>query len=244
MTGATSNPTIFAKAITGSDLYDDQLRRLVASGRAGSHGSCSSRLRSKTSRDAARLLRPEYDRSGGGDGFISFECTPDLADRHRRDHRTGHRPLAATRPAQRDDQGPGDGGGAASDRGADAPRRQRQHHPAVLRRTLRRGDRCLRPRARGQGEWRRVRRRSQFGRVILSVSGSTPRSTPNCRRARRYAARSRRERASGVPALPDDVRGRAVEPAGEPRRQIASDRYGRVRGPRIPSTQIFCMCRS
>ena len=32
VTGATSNPTIFAKAITGSDLYDEQLRRLVAGG--------------------------------------------------------------------------------------------------------------------------------------------------------------------------------------------------------------------
>ena len=30
VTGATSNPTIFAKAITGSDRYDDQLRRLAA----------------------------------------------------------------------------------------------------------------------------------------------------------------------------------------------------------------------
>ena len=29
--------------------------------------------------EAARLLRPEFDRSGGRDGFISFECTPDLA---------------------------------------------------------------------------------------------------------------------------------------------------------------------
>ena len=32
VTGATSNPTIFAKAITGSDRYDDQLRRLVSGG--------------------------------------------------------------------------------------------------------------------------------------------------------------------------------------------------------------------
>lgn len=31
-------------------------------------------------REAARLLAPEFERSGGGDGFISFECTPDLAD--------------------------------------------------------------------------------------------------------------------------------------------------------------------
>ena len=32
VTGATSNPTIFAKAITGSDRYDDQLRAAVAAG--------------------------------------------------------------------------------------------------------------------------------------------------------------------------------------------------------------------
>jgi len=32
ITGATSNPTIFAKAITGSDRYDHQLRDLVAGG--------------------------------------------------------------------------------------------------------------------------------------------------------------------------------------------------------------------
>jgi len=31
-------------------------------------------------RRAAQLLRPEYDRSRGLDGFVSFECTPDLAD--------------------------------------------------------------------------------------------------------------------------------------------------------------------
>jgi transaldolase len=32
VTGATSNPTIFAKAITSSDRYDDQLRSLVSAG--------------------------------------------------------------------------------------------------------------------------------------------------------------------------------------------------------------------
>jgi transaldolase len=32
VTGATSNPTIFAKAITGSDLYDEQLRALAEGG--------------------------------------------------------------------------------------------------------------------------------------------------------------------------------------------------------------------
>ena len=79
MTGATSNPTIFAKAITGSDLYDEQLRHLAAAGERDPQALFFS-LALDDVRDAARLLRPEHDRSGGRDGFISFECTPDLAD--------------------------------------------------------------------------------------------------------------------------------------------------------------------
>src|SRR3954452_21433841 len=79
VTGATSNPTIFAKAITGSDLYDEQLRRLVASGGSETQELFFSLALCGDRRDA-RLLRPEYDRSGGLDGFVSFECTPDLAD--------------------------------------------------------------------------------------------------------------------------------------------------------------------
>jgi transaldolase len=79
VTGATSNPTIFAKAITGSDLYDDQLRDLVATGQRDVQELFFS-LALDDVREAARLLHPEYDRTGGADGFISFECTPDLAD--------------------------------------------------------------------------------------------------------------------------------------------------------------------
>ena len=79
VTGATSNPTIFAKAITGSDLYDEQLRDLRSAGERDPQALFFS-LALDDVRDAARLLRPDYDRSGGRDGFISFECTPDLAD--------------------------------------------------------------------------------------------------------------------------------------------------------------------
>jgi transaldolase len=79
VTGATSNPTIFAKAITGSDRYDDQLRGLAAAGQRDLQELFFS-LALDDVRAAARLLRPAYDRSQGSDGFISFECTPDLAD--------------------------------------------------------------------------------------------------------------------------------------------------------------------
>jgi transaldolase len=48
VTGATSNPTIFAKAITGSDLYDDQSGAWPQKGNA-TRRNCSSRSRSTTS---------------------------------------------------------------------------------------------------------------------------------------------------------------------------------------------------
>ena len=79
VTGATSNPTIFAKAITGSDLYDEQLRRLAAVGERDPQELFFS-LALDDVRQGAGLLRAEYDRSDRRDGFISFECTPDLAD--------------------------------------------------------------------------------------------------------------------------------------------------------------------
>src|SRR6185312_3109149 len=79
VTGATSNPTIFAKAITGSDLYDEQLRGLASGGHLETQELFFT-LALDDVRAAARELRPAYDRSGGRDGFMSFECTPDLAD--------------------------------------------------------------------------------------------------------------------------------------------------------------------
>ena len=76
VTGATSNPTIFAKAITTSDRYDDELR-------AAGAGSSQERFFAIALEDvgrAADLLRPVYEARRGRDGFVSFECTPDLAD--------------------------------------------------------------------------------------------------------------------------------------------------------------------
>ena len=79
VTGVTSNPTIFAKAIKGSDRYDGQIRRLVTSG-ARDPQELFLTLALDDVRQAADVLRPSYDASDGQDGFVSFECTPDLAD--------------------------------------------------------------------------------------------------------------------------------------------------------------------
>src|SRR5829696_3200289 len=78
VTGATSNPTIFAGAIGGSDRYDGQLRTLVASGVREPQELFFELALADVGR-AADLLRPAYEASGGRDGFVSFECTPDLA---------------------------------------------------------------------------------------------------------------------------------------------------------------------
>ncbi|MFN8215752.1 MAG: transaldolase [Solirubrobacterales bacterium] len=79
VSGATSNPTIFARAIESSSLYDRQLKRLLpASGSDAQELFFALAL--EDVRNAARELRPTHEASGGSDGFISFECTPDLAD--------------------------------------------------------------------------------------------------------------------------------------------------------------------
>jgi transaldolase len=79
VTGATSNPTIFAKAITGSDRYDEQLRDAAATGIRDPQ-ELFFELALDDVRRAADLLRATYDASDGRDGLVSFECTPDLAD--------------------------------------------------------------------------------------------------------------------------------------------------------------------
>jgi transaldolase len=79
VTGATSNPTIFAKAITGSSHYDEQLRSLIDRGILDSK-VLFFELALEDVRQAALALRPAYDESHGRDGFVSFECTPDLAN--------------------------------------------------------------------------------------------------------------------------------------------------------------------
>jgi transaldolase len=76
VTGATSNPTIFSTDITTSDLYDNQLR---AAGSRSSQELFFAVALDDVAR-AADLLGPAYQASDGRDGFVSFECTPDLAD--------------------------------------------------------------------------------------------------------------------------------------------------------------------
>ncbi|HYU25375.1 MAG TPA: bifunctional transaldolase/phosoglucose isomerase [Thermoanaerobaculia bacterium] len=75
--GLTSNPTIFEKAIAGSDDYDQQLRQLAAADKNAVE--IFDELALDDIGNAADVFRPVYDRCGGNDGFVSIEVSPLLA---------------------------------------------------------------------------------------------------------------------------------------------------------------------
>jgi len=77
--GVTSNPTIFDKAISGSDSYDDQIRQLLQADPALPAGEIILQLMSKDIQEAADVLRQVYDRSEAKDGYVSIEVTPTKA---------------------------------------------------------------------------------------------------------------------------------------------------------------------
>ncbi len=77
VTGITSNPTIFEKAIGGSTDYDEALVQLASEGRAPE--DLLWELMLEDIRAAADVLRPVYDATGGADGYVSLEVSPRLA---------------------------------------------------------------------------------------------------------------------------------------------------------------------
>jgi transaldolase / glucose-6-phosphate isomerase len=78
VTGITSNPSIFEKAIGETDHYDADIARLVAKGDR-SVTAIYERLVTTDIAAAADMLRPLYDRTQGRHGFVSLEVSPYLA---------------------------------------------------------------------------------------------------------------------------------------------------------------------
>jgi len=77
VTGVTSNPTIFEKAITNSSAYDGDIRAAVANGK--STEEIYDILAFEDIGRTARLLRPVYNQTNGKDGYVSIEVPPALA---------------------------------------------------------------------------------------------------------------------------------------------------------------------
>ena len=77
VTGVTTNPSIFQKAISGSATYADQIADLAV--RKVTVGEAIRMITTRDVRDAADILRPVYDATDGVDGRVSIEVDPRLA---------------------------------------------------------------------------------------------------------------------------------------------------------------------
>jgi len=75
--GVTSNPSIFQKAIAGSDAYDKDIHDQLGAGKSAAE--IFQTVAVKDIQDACDLFRPIYDESNGADGFVSIEVLPSLA---------------------------------------------------------------------------------------------------------------------------------------------------------------------
>ena len=77
--GVTSNPSIFEKAIGGSDDYDEALIALLDTDPHAKPEPLFEALAVEDIRQAADVLRSVYDAGDGLDGYVSLEVSPDLA---------------------------------------------------------------------------------------------------------------------------------------------------------------------
>lgn len=79
ISGLTSNPTIFEKAIAGSKDYDERLQLIFNDNPRAEPRLLYELLAIEDIQMAADVLRPVYDQTGGADGLVSFEASPHLA---------------------------------------------------------------------------------------------------------------------------------------------------------------------
>src|SRR5438874_2283449 len=75
--GVTSNPTIFQKALSSGDAYDEQLKSLLDS--EDDLKDIFLKLSAEDVKGGLDLLRPVFDRTNGRDGYVSWEVDPEIA---------------------------------------------------------------------------------------------------------------------------------------------------------------------
>jgi len=75
--GATSNPTIFQKAMSEGDAYDEQLSELIARGANADEAFWE--LAEQDIGDACEVFHPVWERTSQDDGYVSLEVDPRLA---------------------------------------------------------------------------------------------------------------------------------------------------------------------
>jgi transaldolase/transaldolase/glucose-6-phosphate isomerase len=78
LSGITSNPSIFEKAVSGSPDYDEDIKKLSSQNKSNEEiffGFATSDIRRATD-----ILKPVFDDAKGTDGFVSLEVSPHLAN--------------------------------------------------------------------------------------------------------------------------------------------------------------------
>src|SRR5471032_514482 len=77
VTGVTSNPSIFQKALAEGNAYDEQMKELLKA--SDDPTEIFFGLALEDIRNACDVLRPAFDKANGGDGFVSMEVEPGIA---------------------------------------------------------------------------------------------------------------------------------------------------------------------
>ena len=236
--GVTSNPTIFQKALSSGDWYDERLAEVPKI-----EDDPIEIFLQLAMRGRPRRVRPPSPRLGRGRGPGRLGLArgrPDPRLRARGDLRAGDALPRRGRPAEPVREDPGDDARPRRDRGLHRQGQVDQRDADLLARALRRGRRGVRQ---GAGAARRGRRRpdeGRFGGELLRLA-RRHRGRPAPGRDRRPGDAPRgqardRERQARVPALAGDVRRPAL---GVPRRQGRDDRSAASGPPprrRTPST--------
>ena len=236
VTGVTSNPTIFQKALSQGDAYDEDLKKLLAE--TDDPTKIFFSLALQDIRDACDVLQPAYDASGGIDGYVSMEVEPGIAYDTEKTFEQARwiatevdRPnlyvkIPATEP------------GLPGDRGLHRARHVDQHHADLLARPLQGGRRGLPPRARAARRRRRRPVEGRVGRVVLRLAGRhRGRQAPRGRGPPEAEGQARdREREARLPALPRGVLGPALGVPRRARARTSSAACGRRRRRRTPTT--------
>src|SRR3979490_2559204 len=81
LTGVTSNPTIFDKAVSGSTDYDEAMVQLVRAKKKPSEMVWE--LMVEDIQAPAHIFRPVHNKTKGKDGFVSIEVSPTVANNTR-----------------------------------------------------------------------------------------------------------------------------------------------------------------
>jgi transaldolase len=162
VTGMTSNPTIFEKALSEGTAYDDQIR---STGGNLTAMDLFEVIATTDVRDACDAYRNVYDSTSGYDGFVSIEVSPEAANDARSTISEAQRLWATVDRPNLFVKVPGTEEGATAVRQLIA-----EHHAALFARGVRARHRCVHEWARGSGGSRQGHLHSPLGRQLLRQS--------------------------------------------------------------------------